>query len=150
NRTVASGSREGTVKLWDLTTKQVRVTFQGHVGYVYAVAFSPDGKMVASGGLDGVVKMWDAQSGNVVRSFGRGGYEIHAVAFSPDGQFLAGGQPVRLWHVATGKEMVFPQGVLASSIAFSPDGKTLATADHGYRVTLWNLVTKQARVTLQN
>ena len=59
-RTLASGSEDHTVKLWDVATGRVLVTLKGHTGTVYAVTFSRDGTTVASGGRDGTVKLWDA------------------------------------------------------------------------------------------
>src|SRR5262249_47884816 len=58
-RTLASGSADNTIKLWDVTTRQELATLDGHTGLVYAVAFSPDGHTLASGGADYAIKLWD-------------------------------------------------------------------------------------------
>jgi hypothetical protein len=50
-KTLASGSDDRTVKLWNAATGQERATLKGHRGEVYSVAFSPDGKTLASGTL---------------------------------------------------------------------------------------------------
>jgi WD40 repeat protein len=66
-----------------------------------------------------------------------------SVAFSPDGKVLATGTPgrvVRLWEVATGKEVVPAPGGhqhRVESIAFSPDGKTVASAGDDDSARLW-------------
>ena len=60
---VASGSDDGTVKLWDTATGALQWTLEDHSGLVNAVAFSSDGKLVASGSHDGTVKLWDAATG---------------------------------------------------------------------------------------
>ena len=48
-RSMASGSYDKTVRLWDTHTYEHLVTFTGHKGDTKALAFSPDGKTLASG-----------------------------------------------------------------------------------------------------
>jgi FOG: WD40 repeat len=57
-KTLASGSVDNTVKLWDAQTRQELATLKGHDGFVTSVAFSPDGKTLASGSRDKTVKLW--------------------------------------------------------------------------------------------
>jgi WD40 repeat protein len=71
---------------------------------------------------------------------------VHALAFSPDGRTLASTamhSPVRLWDVATGKEVLCLRGnpQVASSLALSPDGKVLAAGDGMRTVRLWETAT---------
>jgi RNA polymerase sigma factor (sigma-70 family) len=65
-RTLASGSMDGTVRLWDLLWgKEVGQLgkevdpFKG--GWVLDVAFSPDGRTLVSGGLDRTAHIWDVR-----------------------------------------------------------------------------------------
>src|SRR5205807_1254142 len=49
---LASGSYDGTVRLWDPATGTQLAALPGHDGWVDGVAFSPDGQLLASGGRD--------------------------------------------------------------------------------------------------
>ena len=55
---LAVGGAEGSVRLWDVTTRQAVADLKGSQGRVTALAFSADGKLLASGGLDTTALLW--------------------------------------------------------------------------------------------
>ena len=57
--TLASGSDDNTVRLWDAVTGAHKATLTGHTYWLNSVAFSPDGLTVASGSDDGTVLLWE-------------------------------------------------------------------------------------------
>src|SRR5438128_290370 len=62
-KTLASGSMDATIKLWDTTASKELITLLGHTEGASCVAFSPDGKTLASGGEDRTIKLWDEKRG---------------------------------------------------------------------------------------
>ena len=59
-KTLASGSADGTIRLWDVATgRPIGQPLTGDPGAVFSVAFSPDGKTLASGSVDDTVRLWD-------------------------------------------------------------------------------------------
>jgi tetratricopeptide (TPR) repeat protein len=85
-------------RLWDAATGRPIGQTMPHPGWVYSVAFSPDGKMILTGCRDKRTRLWDAATGRQIGQSMEHGAYLGAVAFSPDGRFLltAGGTP-RLW-----------------------------------------------------
>jgi len=57
-KTIATGSGDNTVKLWQIDGKELQ-TLKGHSSSVYSVAFSPDGKTIATGSKDKTVILWN-------------------------------------------------------------------------------------------
>ena len=77
----------------------------GYLGYVYSVAFSPDGETVATATDANRVVLWDAATLLPSRTLTGHGAGVFGVAFSRDGALLASASDdgsVILWDVATG------------------------------------------------
>ena len=104
-RTLASGSSDGTVELWDLATAKrpgSTLTVGTRVGFYTSVAFSPGGDVLAAGGGDGTVRLWDAAR-RLLGSLPTGSI-VNSVAFSPGGRCWrpgSGNGTVRFWDTAT-------------------------------------------------
>ena len=116
----------------------------GHTGPVYAVVFSPDGRLLATASFDGSVRLWDGASRLPLGQPLAGHTEtVTAVAFSPDGRLLAtasADRSVRLWDVASRQPLGEPltghtEEVFA--VVFSPDGTLLATASADDTARVW-------------
>lgn len=144
-KTLASGSLDKTVRLWDLTNPTaVPTILRGHDDLVYSVAFSPDGRMLAAGSSGGTVRLWDLQTPSATSTILRGhDLEVWSVAFSPDGKILASGssdRTTRLWDLTNpdATPTILRGHDVVHSVAFSPDGKRLASGSMDNTVRLWD------------
>jgi WD40 repeat protein len=140
-KTVATGSLDGSVKLWDAATGRCTATVAGK-GPIFGVAFSPRDESLAAAGTEGAW-LYDTAQGKERWSLPKKG--MLAVAFSPDGNtvattgsgeqfgpFQAGAETV-LMQADSGKEITnFKEPrCYGWSVAYAPDGKALAVAERG-------------------
>lgn len=132
-KTLASGSEDKSIILWDVKTGRQRVTMKAHTDEVVSIAFSPDGKRLVSAGWDNLVHVWDVRTGKLLIAIRGHKGRVESVAFSPDGTLIATGGwdgSIGLWKGATGQQIArFKGGQQAKvlSLVFSPDGRLLAS-----------------------
>jgi WD40 repeat protein len=150
----------GTVRLWDLQTRQERATLLQRKLWMRAVAFAPDGQTLAVGSGDKTVRLFNLAARKqraVLKGHTR---PVVSLAFSPDGKRLVSGAAdkqgvheggeAKLWDTATNREMLtlaLPRG--AGCLAYSPDGSTVALGCQEGSIRLWNTATGNVRRIFQ-
>jgi len=166
-RLVASGSHDGTLRLWDISTESILSTVEGlnasiesgegrvlldvSPQAVRSVAFSPDGQSLVVGLAKGQasnpdysLRLLDTATGREIRRLAGHREVVADVAFSPDGKLILSGSTdlnVIVWDVASGAEIRrligHTSGVLA--VAFHPEGR-LAVSGAYDGLLLWDIV----------
>jgi tetratricopeptide (TPR) repeat protein len=152
-KTLASGSADKTIKLWEVATGKPITTLTGHTSRVWSVSFSPDGKTLASGSADKTIKLWEVATSKPITTLTGHTSTVNSVSFSPDGKTLASAssdKTIKLWDVATGKLITTLTGHTSRvwSVSFSPDGKTLASGSFDKTIKLWDVATGKLITTL--
>ncbi|MGW6360299.1 NB-ARC domain-containing protein [Streptomyces sp. NPDC055092] len=151
---LASGGKDGAVRLWDRASGRCTATLTGHTRPVTSVAISTDGTWLATACKDDErVQLWDRASGRCTATLTGHTSAGEAVAISPDGTWLATGssdRKVRLWDRATGQCTATLTGHTnpVTSVAISPDGSWFATGGWDGKVRLWDRATGECTATL--
>lgn len=164
-KTLATGGRDGTIRLWELPSGMLIRQMTWPDGkdtttrYVWQVAFSPDGRSLAvtCSGSNSIL-LFNPATGRVVQTFK--GHDpvkdvipnsVEAVAWSPDGKTLASvgtDKALRLWDAVSGDQIRSLTGHEEDprALAFSGDGRFLLSGDYGGTILLWEAATgKQVR-----
>ena len=103
-KTIVSGSRDKTIRLWDTTGKPIGQPLKGHQDGVNSVAFSPDGKTIISGSSDKTIRLWNTTGKPIGQPLIGHEHHVNKVVFSPDGKTIisgSGDNTIRLWRGGT-------------------------------------------------
>jgi WD40 repeat protein len=88
---LAAACSDGVIRLWDVASRDLRLTFSGHAAAVRHLAIAPDGRTLASLGEDNVLNLWHLGTGQRLFSLDGPRHELHGLAFSRDGRLLVAG-----------------------------------------------------------
>jgi len=136
-RLLASASKDGTARVWDVAAGDVRFELAGHSTEVTSVAISPDGNRVATGSEDNTVRVWRVATGELIGVLSGHTDHVLCVSYSPDGNWIASGSrdtTVQIWD-ASSLELVAtiesPDDVVRAA-RFSTNGKLFVADETGH------------------
>ena len=128
---VATGSQDGTIKLWNLRSRVQLRTLTGHTKEVDSVVFSPDGTRLLSTSGDTTIVAWNVATGRKAWTAQRADMNPKRLRFSGDGRAVistgwANDGP-SFWDAQTGAYLrTYPVGASVDGLSISRDGRYLA------------------------
>lgn len=149
-RLLASGAKDGAVRLWDAETGELLATRKEHASCINSIDFSPDGEVFVTGSCDRFIKLWSVRDRQVIRTLPAQAAEVDCCTFVDGGKLLislsrglpqAEGFPLRearIWDVATWSvrtDWPPPQQPVVW-MSWARPGRTLVTYGHGL-ATVW-------------
>ncbi|MGH6816443.1 MAG: caspase family protein [Hyphomicrobiaceae bacterium] len=142
-RTIASGSFDGTVKVWDVVSENPIRTHAGTAHSVTSAAVRPDGGAIAIGSGDKAGRIWDTASGRILRTLEGHADRVTAVAAGSDGRTVVSGsddRTVRLWDTASGRLLRTPGSHIYSvtALAVTQDGGRILSRDWRGEIKRWD------------
>lgn len=144
DRLIASGGRDGSVRIWEVATSVERHALQGHADIVWSIKFSPDGATIGTAGCDGSARIWDVDSGRELFVMKAHGKQVFAIAFDPIVNEIATGGTdgsVAIWN-REGRlsRCSAPQPGAVVAIEYLGSGQ-FAVARDGFGIELWDSTT---------
>lgn len=155
---LASGSGDGTIKLWDIETGNCTQSFQAYTNAIEGakmnqITISPDNSWLASGSVNSLIHIWNLATGACIRTL-----ECHSrfsprIAISSDSNRLTAtfeDNSVQIWDIATGELGLDFNGRQdrINSTAISGDGSWLAVGS-GDTIDIWDVVKRVRTKTLK-
>ena len=153
DKRLISGGRDKTIRLWDLQTGGVTVSFDNLGAEVNALAVTSDGKTLAAGNADNTLRLWQLPNPAPLKTLNGHNAEVTTVNFSPDNKTLASGSSdhnVMLWDLdATGTpRQLAGSSETVTSVTFSTDGRWLLAGSDDGSTQLWNRSNGDLRATI--
>ncbi|ETO18853.1 hypothetical protein RFI_18389, partial [Reticulomyxa filosa] len=143
-RKIVSGSKDKTIRLWDLSSGKQIQSLKCHTNYVCFVHFSHDGNMIASGSGDKTIQLWDASSGKQIQSLKGHSDFVISVQFLPNDSMIVSGScdnTIRLWDVSSGKQLQSLEGHTnhVNSVQFSSNGNIIVSSSDDHTIRLYDI-----------
>jgi WD40 repeat protein len=125
----------------------------GHSGWVWSLAYNPEGNLLASSAGDNTIRLWDVSLGVCMMILRGHSLDVYSIAFSPDGALLASGSEdstIRIWGARSGEclKTLRAHSAFVHGVAFSPDGKFLASGSGDKTCRIWDVETGNCVYTL--
>jgi WD40 repeat protein len=153
-RTAVSGSRDKTVRVWDMATGRGRPMLEEHGHIVASVALTEDGRTAVSGSNDCTLRVWDVATGNCRATLEpQHKAAVTSVALTPDGRTGVSGSDdhtLRVWNLATRRCLAtLEHPAEVKCVALTPDARTAVSGSSDRKLRVWNLVTGRCEGTLE-
>ena len=148
----ASGYSDGTIRVWELETKELQHIFIGHPNGICSIVITPDSKYMVSVGGECIIKIWDIETGKLQKTLSGGDSFVHSVAVSPNGKYIVSSNDyledstIEVWELKTGT-LLYTLTVSSGWIgclAISPDGQYIVSGisiDIDTSINVWDLET---------
>lgn len=153
-RFAVSGSKDNTLRKWNLVTAQCTLVFKGHTQSISGGVITPDGRFVVSSSQDATLRLWDLATAKCFRVYKGHKQPVTAVTIAQYGRFIVSGSQdmtLKVWNPATAECLKTLKGHRKSvtSVAITPDKRFVLSGSEDKTLRLWNHATGECVQTLR-
>ncbi|CEI91462.1 Putative Nuclear distribution protein PAC1 [Rhizopus microsporus] len=98
---ILTGSRDKTIKLWDVSSGQLLSTLVGHDNWIRGLVVHPNGKYLISVSDDKTMKIWDLKTGRCVKTIEAHSHFVTCISYCTTSPLVATGsvdQTLKIWQ----------------------------------------------------
>ncbi len=144
----AGGGKDGVIRLWNTADGKDLFKFEGHVGPVTGLGFSPNGQVLVSAGSDRTVRLWNPADGKAVAILGAHTRPVTGLLVSPAGNAIVSSSEdgtVKFWTLPAvpSRPLAAAHPDSVTALTLSGDQNTIATACADKQVRLWSFANGQ-------
>ncbi|MBN2255569.1 MAG: WD40 repeat domain-containing protein [Deltaproteobacteria bacterium] len=148
---IYSGSRDGTLKKWNIKSGAVPVNLGQHSDWVNSCVCAPDGSLLVSASVDRTLRTWDVADGKEISVLRGHIKDVMDVAFSPDGKNIVSASrdgTLKMWSIESDQALdtIMRHDGAYTACEYSPDGKKIVTASTDNTLKIWDV--KKGRLSL--
>ncbi|KAJ3077724.1 hypothetical protein HK102_005009 [Quaeritorhiza haematococci] len=137
---IVSGSRDRTIKFWDLRTQKCERTLRGHDGSVLCLQY--DTRYIVTGSSDSSIIVWDFKTGEKIRTLRGHASPVLDVRFNDEIIVSCSKDcTIKIWELETGKLLRTLEGHHAAVNAVHLHGNLIASASGDCAIKLWDVNT---------
>ncbi|KAF9430724.1 hypothetical protein BGZ76_000729 [Entomortierella beljakovae] len=157
---IVSGSRDNTIKIWDLTSEVCLRTYVGHTASVLCLQY--DDTRIVSGSSDTTIIVWDLETGKILQRLSGHADSVLSLRFEKDTVVSCSkDRTVKIWNIETGEMLRTLVGHRAAvnAVQFSPDSappspfpdspKVVVSASGDKTIKIWSFETGECLKTLE-
>jgi len=158
-RRVVSGSKDQTLRVWDMETGACLRVLQEYTTLVRSLSVTSDGRGAVSAGADDTLRVWDLETGTSLHMLGHTDC-VGSVSVTPDGRRAASANPfhpplgdmsVRVWDLGTRTCLHVLAGHARNvwSVSVTPDGQRVVSGSEDQTLRVWEMKSGQCLRTLE-
>ena len=151
-KTLATGSRDRTIIIWDIPSKTPVKTLTGHTSDVYGLVYLKKYNQLVSVSGDAELKAWDVDSGSCIRTLKDHDALIYALIKSPTEDYVISGSDdhtIRVWDTKNWTHKVLSGHKHFVNTLTMLDNVTLVSGSEDETIKIWNIFIGSCLATYQ-